>query len=137
MATEDLAAFRMAVTELRTMPAEIRKQLRPALKQAAQPIVTAAKSNASWSTRIPAAINVRVLKKGVEIRVNRKKAPHGRVYEGLSGMTFRHPVFGDRDVWRAQRARPYLLPAVRAHRDEVRKAITGVVEQVARDHGFH
>jgi hypothetical protein len=137
MATEDLVAFRAAVQALRTMPTEIRKQLRPALRKAAQPIVTTAKGNASWSTRIPGAIRVVVLKRGVEIRVNRKKAPHGRVYEGLSGMTFRHPVFGNRDVWRAQRARPFLLPAVRAHRDEVRKAVTDVVDQVARQHGFH
>lgn len=137
MATEDLAAFRVAVADLQAMPKEIRKQLRPALKQAADPIVSAARGNASWSTRIPAAISTRVLKRGVEIRVSQKKAPHARPYEGLSGMTFRHPVFGDRDVWVAQRARPFLLPAVRAHRDEVRKAVTDVVEQVARDHGFH
>ncbi len=137
MATEDLVAFRQAIAELKDMPKEIRKELRPALRKAADPIVTAARAAASWSTRIPAAIGVRILKRGVEIRVNQKKAPHGRVYEGLSGMTFHHPVFGDRQAWVAQRARPYLLPAVRAHRDEVRKAIADVVEQVARKHGFH
>lgn len=136
MATEDLVAFRQAIAELRTMPTEIRRKLRPALKAAAQPIVTEAKAKADWSTRIPRAIKVRVTKKGVVIYVRAKTAPHGRPYEGLSGMTFRHPVFGDRDVWRAQRARPYLLPAVRAHRDQVRKAITDVVEQVAKEHGF-
>lgn len=139
MATEDLVAFRQAIGGLRTMPADVRRKLRPALKQAAAPIVAEAKAKASWSTRIPGAIRVGVTKKGVEIRVRAKKAPHARAYEGLtaSGTIFRHPVFGDRDVWVAQRTRPFLLPAVRAHRDQVRKAVTDVVDQVAKEHGFH
>ncbi len=137
MATEDLVVFRQAIAELRDMPKEIRKETRPALRRAAEPIAGAARGNASWSGRIPGAIRVVVLKRGVEIRVNRKKAPHARPYEGLaSGLTFRHPVFGE-DRWVAQRARPFLLPAVRAHRDEVRRAVAEVVERVARHHGFH
>jgi len=128
------------VADLRAMPPEIRRKLRPRLLQVTRPMVNRAKANAGWSRRIPGAIGLSVTKNGVLIRVNVKKAPHARAYEGLSGNNrsgyFRHPVFGDEDVWVAQRERPFLLPAVQAYRDTVEPAIRGVVEDVARAHGF-
>ncbi len=136
--SDPLADFRQATRDLRAMPTEIRREIRPGIRKAVQPIVSDARGRASWSSRIPGAIRVALLKRGVEIKVSRKRAPHARPYEnrGRPGI-FRHPMFGDRDWWVAQRARPFLWPAVRAHIDEVQKAITDVVERVARKHGFH
>lgn len=126
-----------ATRDLQNMPKEIRKELRPAIRRAAEPIVSTAKAKASWSTRIPAAISLRVLKRGVKIVVSRKKAPHARAYEGIGSdsVNFRHPVF-DRDVWVTQRTRPFLAPAIQQHRAEVRAAVAKVVEDAARRHGF-
>ncbi|MFO7164908.1 MAG: hypothetical protein DIU75_016385 [Mycolicibacterium hassiacum] len=128
------------LADLREMPAEIRRKLRPRLLQVTRPMVNRAKANAGWSRRIPGAIGLSVTKRGVLIRVNVTKAPHARPYEGISGNNrggfFRHPVFGNRDNWVAQRERPFLLPAVRAHAAEVRPAIMRVVEEVARSRGF-
>lgn len=128
--------FRIAAT-LREMPTDVRRGLRPALQQAAAPIIAKAKVNASWSRRIPGAIRLSVLKRGVAIRVSSKRAPHARPYEGVTGgRTFRHPLFGDRDSWYAQRTRPFLEPAVLAHRSQVRQEVARVVDRVARLHGF-
>jgi hypothetical protein len=120
------------------VPKELRSEMRPALKASADHVVNDMKSNASWSTRIPGAIRSRVSFAqsggGVKITVDQKRAPHARVLEGLTarGGTFRHPVFGNRDVWVSQASRPYFFPAVRAGRDQLRRNITDAVRASLR-----
>ncbi|MFD9949821.1 hypothetical protein ACFWYW_55870 [Nonomuraea sp. NPDC059023] len=71
------------------------------------------------------------------IRVRRSVAPHGRAYEGITGAShFVHPVFGHRDREVTEETRPYLEPAVRAAADTVLAKAAGVVDEVAREHGF-
>lgn len=119
------------------MSTAVRREIRPALKDVAEPMVAAARANASWSTRIPKAIRLSVLKRGVEIRVSKKRAPHARPYEGIGGNDqFRHPVFGDRSRWVSQKTRPFLDPAVKAHRSKIRPRLFQVVEEAARRHGY-
>ncbi|MEU8264480.1 hypothetical protein AB0C02_28140 [Micromonospora sp. NPDC048999] len=138
-------AFGQVVVDLRAIPRDVRKDLRPALKATGDRVAQDARARASWSSRIPGAIGVRVLygaKPGVVVRVNRKRAPHARPYEGISARmgsaaTFRHPFFGNRDRWYSQKTRPFLEPAAKAHGAEVREDIKQVVEQAARRHGFH
>lgn len=126
-----------ASRELRGMSKEVRKETRPAIRKAAEPMVAAAKSNASWSSRIPGAIKLSNTRRGVTIRVNKAKAPHARPYEGITGGgQFRHPVHGHRSRWVSQATRPFLDPAVKAHRGKVREALVKVVDDAARRHGF-
>lgn len=127
--------------DLGKIPPELRKTLRRELKKAAKPVVADAKSRASWSNRIPAAIKLQTRLSGrdagLTIRVNAKKAPHGRPYENMGQQgTFRHPVYGNRHVWVSQTARPFLFPAADAHRSEVRAAAGDAVDSAARQHGF-
>jgi hypothetical protein len=126
-----------ASADLRAMSTEVRREVRPALVEAAQPIVAQAKANASWSTRIPGAIRARVVKRGVDIVVSRKKAPHARPLEGITGAnSFRHPVMGNRDVWVSQPTRPFLDPAMKAHRGKVRARLARIVSDAAKRHGY-
>ena len=134
-------AIRQLAKDLDGIPKELRKQLRPALKAAAEPIVADAKVRASWSARIPRAItlSVRLSQRdpGVSIRVRSKVAPHARPYEGITGnASFRHPVFGHRDRWVSQETRPYLASAAEAGMDGVLAASVDAVDQVAREQGF-
>ena len=123
------------------LPAEIRRELRPALRRVAQPVLRQAKVNASWSTRIPGAIRISTSfsrrTAGVAITVSARKAPHARPFENL-GRTgnFRHPLFGDRERWVSQAARPFLFPAVAAADPELVRETGRVVAEVARKHGF-
>lgn len=136
------AQFGQVVVDLRAIPREVRKDLRPALQRAGGAVMADAKGRASWSSRIPGAMRISVLygrSQGVMIRVSRRRAPHARAYEGIgarrgNASTFRHPLYGDRNRWYTQATRPYLQPAAR--RAEVRKAVTDVVEAAARRHGF-
>lgn len=137
MADDFSAQLRRAADDLRAMSTQIRRGIRPAIKDGAQPMVAQARANASWSTRIPGAIRVAVLKSGVDIRVNRRKAPHARPYEAIGGnATFRHPVHGNRSTWVSQQTRPFLDPAVEQHRPKVRKALVDLVDEAARRHGY-
>lgn len=131
--------MRDVVNDLRQIPAKVRQQMRPTLVKAAEPMLRDAKRNASWSSRIPGAIRLAVTKKGVTIVVSASKAPHARAYEGISSDrtgNFRHPVHGHEDRWVTQRQRPFLMPAVNAHKDDVEPAIRQMVQDVAREHGF-
>jgi hypothetical protein len=137
VASDFSAQLHMAGAHLRAMSRQVRSKTRPALKKAAEPMVAQARSNASWSTRIPGAIRLAVTARGVDIRVSSKKAPHARPYEGIGGnATFRHPVMGNRDRWVSQDTRPFLMPAVRQHRRKVRAALIQVVQDAATAHGY-
>jgi hypothetical protein len=120
--------------QLRDVPAELRPELRRNILDAAGVIAATARSNASWSSRIPDAISARVrfgTGSAVQIVVNASKAPHARAFEGIGqrGGTFRHPVFG-RDIWVEQQQRPFLIPAVRQHEDQAVRGVQSAIDAV-------
>ena len=128
---------------LRHMPGTVSRQLGKELLQAAQHTVGVARRNASWSSRIPGEITARMsrshIRPGAMLVVGTKNAPHARVYEWGDGRrtgTFRHPVFGDREVWVSQKTRPYLSPAIAATRDYYLQAAEAAVNRALRAHGF-
>lgn len=87
------------VADFGKIPPDVRRDLRTGIREAAEPILSEAKSNASWSSRIPRATRVAVgfgkKSAGVSIVVSSRRAPHARPYEhdGEPG-SFRHPVYG-------------------------------------------
>lgn len=126
-----------ASRELKNMSREVRKEIRPRIRKAAEPMLADARGNASWSSRIPRAIKLSNTRRGVSIRVDQKRAPHARPYEGIAGAgKFRHPVHGHRNRWVSQATRPFLDPAVRKHRNKVRAELVQLVQDAARNNGF-
>jgi hypothetical protein len=90
--------IRKLVRDFGKIPPELRKELRPALRKGAEPVLAEARRRAGWSTRIPKAtrISAQFTKRrgGVVIAVSSRRAPHGRPYEHLGNPgTFRHPVY--------------------------------------------
>ncbi|WP_062441258.1 HK97 gp10 family phage protein [Herbidospora daliensis] len=133
-------AIRKLTRDLGKIPPDLRKELRPALKRGAEPVLSQARANASWSSRIPRAtrITTKFAKRrgGVVIVTSAKRAPHARPFEGISGDPFRHPVFGNRDVWVAQKARPFLFDAVEEKGEAVTKELADTIVQIGRRHGW-
>lgn len=139
----DAGSLRSLIADLGKLPPEVVKELRPRLRRAGEVVKRDAQAQASWSSRIPRAMRLTTRfasakSAGVFITVNEAQAPHARPYEGIGtrGTTFRHPVFGDRDVWVAQAQRPFLLPAVQRNREAVVKASGEAVDAAARRFGF-
>lgn len=122
------------------VPAETRKELRPALRAGGQHIVEEMRGRASYSTRIPGAIRMTVSFSakggGVRFRVNSGRAPHARVLErgnfGGRASQFRHPVFGNRDNWVTQPTRPFFFPALVAGRGLLKNHIQQAVATAQR-----
>ncbi|WP_440685340.1 hypothetical protein [Cellulomonas soli] len=125
---------------LSRVPDELHGELRKQLRTVGEQVREDAAANASWSSRIPGALQMRVSfdgpRTGVRISASAKKAPHARVYEGIVDDPFRHPFFGNRDWWYEQAARPFLMPAAeKAHENVVAGALEAIDSTLAR-HGF-
>ncbi len=116
------------------VPREMRTAIRRPLREAAQGMMETAQGNASWSSRIGPAMRIRTSfssrRPGVFIQVDRKNAPHARPYEGIVQWTFRHPVFGNREVWVSQRSRPFLVPALESNEGESLTLIESTIDDV-------
>jgi hypothetical protein len=129
------------VNDLRKIGDGVGRNLGKEFKKAAGPVAQQARANASWSSRIPGAITVGVSSSrrfpGAQIKVSKDKAPHARLYEypGRGG-SFRHPVYGNREVWVDQQGRPFIRPAVRAKGGEFVKAADRAVDSAAKAAGF-
>jgi hypothetical protein len=135
----NLTDVRPLVGELGQMTPVMRATLRVGFRTAGGLAARRAQVNASWSRRIPGSIIVRPLtgvrSAGVFLRTNSNRAPHARAYEGLgrrANRFFRHPVFGNRDVWVDEATRPFLVPAVDDTRDDATAAAVAAVNAAAR-----
>jgi hypothetical protein len=125
----DTKALSRLARDLRLASPEVWKATRVALKAAGEIVAADARQRASFSSRIPASIKVRVTSGGqVKVVAGGVQAEDAAPLEnkGRAGR-FRHPVYGDRENWVEQPARPFLAPALAAHQDEVAEAIENAV----------
>ena len=69
----------------------------------------------------------------VSVTAGGKRAPEAVVLEhgGVEG-TFRHPVFGNRDVWVSQKARPFLAPAFKEGEELAVAAADRALQKILR-----
>jgi hypothetical protein len=115
--------------------------LRKNLQAAAGPAADQVRSNAAWSTRIPAAVAVRAAftaKRGaaVSVYVKRMVAPHARPMEnsGRPG-SFEHFTFGKQPIV-TQQARPFFFAEMDTHMPAVEQASLEAIDEAARAAGF-
>ena len=73
---------------------------------------------------------------GVMVFMDVSRMPQGEralpLYEEGSKAPWRHPVWGNRDIWVSQRANPYFHPVIAAHRGTERVALDRAEQEVAR-----
>ena len=136
--------------DMRRIPGEARRQLRPALRASGEDLAADARTRAGWSSRIPSTIKVRTSfranREGVEIVAGGPSAPHARPYEGLSAGSsgkFRHPVFADAEnftrrawTWVDSPTRPFLMPAAEAGEEKTTQKLTAALDAAAAALGF-
>lgn len=136
------------IVDLGEIPKHLRRELRPALRRAAGPILQDARRRASWSTRIPGAIRITTSfsgrRPGVRLVVDSRKAPHARPYEMGSkrSRNLRHPVFADPDedredwTWVNEPRRPFFFPSVNDGKPGVVAESNAAVLAAVRARGF-
>lgn len=123
------------------MPKEVKAEIRPLLRKTGTGALTAVRSNASWSTKIPKATRLQLSlagkRPGVAVVTRRKDAEHARPLEhqGKPGRV-RHPLFGDRKHWVTQPARPFMTQVAPEWQEAVRDGIGEAIDHVSRRHGF-
>lgn len=139
---EGSAAVAQFARQLGAMPASMMKRVQIEMQGVGEDVAATAKGNASWSSRIPGTIKAKASTSrgssvAVKVTAGGPSAPHARPFEGIAGNgEFRHPVFGNRDNWVTQGTRPFLMPAMEANRDTLRKAIVTAVEDAAATAGW-
>ena len=136
--------------DMRRLPQEARKKLRPALRKSVEGIAADARTRASWSQRIPPTVKIRtsfrVERESVTVVAGGKSAPHARPYEGLSAGSagkFRHPVYADSAnktrrawTWVTSETRPFLFPAAEAGQEQTTQNLMAALDAAAAALGF-
>lgn len=122
---------------LRKAAPEVSKEFGTALRAAGVLVANEAKQRAGFSSRIPGSIRVRRSATQVKVMAGNDNAPHAAAFEhkGEPG-TFRHPVYGNQDVWVAQPAHPYLTPAAEAREAETLVLVMAAVDTAFERAGF-
>lgn len=133
----DVSGFKFLLEQFADVPKELRPAIRRAVNEAASGFMADVKADASWSSRIPAAVRTKTSfsqrAPGVRVYVDASRAPHARPYEGMAKggneRLFRHPVYGNREAWVTQATRPFFRPNVEKHRQPVLDAIESALIQ--------
>lgn len=136
--TIDVSELKDLARDLRRINPVLSRGFLKSLGKAGDVVAVKARSNASFSTRIPKTIKVR--RRGVSVRVQAggPSAPHAAPFEhGGTPGTFRHPVFGNREVWVTQTAHPFLTPAAEVSLVPLERLVISAVDEAFRAAGFH
>lgn len=131
LVTIDLSELREFSAIIRQTSPKVYRALGDGLREAGMVIADEARARSStFSTRIPASIRVRKVGIRVSVTAGDENALDAAPLEnkGIEGF-FRHPVFGNRDVWVNQQAHPYLRPAAEAQGE---RTADKVLESIAR-----
>jgi len=132
--TRDFAAFAKA---LRVSAPDIWVDLRAGLRVAGQAVAARARRNAAAipgknrTDRIEQSIKVRVSGTGtVSVIAGGLRAPEAGPLENKGRLgEFRHPVFGNRQLWVKQLAHPFLTPAVKDGMPEASQAAVDALDR--------
>jgi len=133
----DTRELRDLAQHLRKVEPDLLKELQAGLKGAALTVAVEARLIAGFnSASIPPTIRpfARGLTAGVRAGGG-KKGPLARLMEGPQ--PWRHPVFGNRNVWRRQFAHPFLAPALLKESPNIERAALAAVEAAFLKAGFH
>lgn len=134
----DTSSFHKFARDLKRAEPQLAKKLRTNLKAAGELVAQDACQRAGFSSRIPQNIKVGVAGNKIRVYVPANKAPEAKPLEhGGRGGKFRHPVYGNRENWVAQDARPFLRPALLARRALVIVAAKKAVDDALREVHSH
>jgi hypothetical protein len=140
----DTTDFRLVAKALRRAAPDLAKGLRADLRVAGLEVAAKAKAIAEEnSEKIAGTIKVRVASTTVAVVAGGEGVPEAALFElgntggrrsaAASGRgTFRHPVFGNRDVWVNQDMHPFLAPAAASEMPRFEANVSRTLDRVTR-----
>lgn len=137
--TVDTSDLRAIAKGLKAVQPALAKEFTAQLAAGGRLVAAKARLRAAWfSSRIPDTIRVKASGVRVSVAAGGRSAPHAAPFEhqGVAG-EFRHPVFGNRDVWVKQQAHPYLGPALEESGAQLEQLVERAVTTTFARLGFH
>lgn len=139
----DLTNLKVFARALKVAQPRLARELRSNLVDAGETVARRAKEIVSqWSVSIPPTISVRVSTIAVYVGAGSAPVPLAGLYEagnaggghvrGSTG-TFRHPVYGNPDVWKTQVGHPFLRPALTETEPVLIERVRFAVDATIRD----
>lgn len=124
--------------DLQSFAPKAAQEMMASLSIAGNLVAAEAKSEASWSSRIPGSIKVTgKTVRSIAVKAgNVADAPHAYTFEAPNGAPVRHPVFGRRDNWVEQAPRPFLRPALDNHTEEIMEIVLTSIDRALLRSGF-
>jgi hypothetical protein len=98
------------------------------LRAAGNLVAADARNRAAFSPDTAGSIRVLVSRGNVKVRAGGGTVTQAAPLENRGKGHPRHPLFGDREYWYANKTPAYLAPALDAHREEVVQIIEKAVE---------
>lgn len=125
-----------ASADLRFAASRLPDAMRRGAQQAAEPIADAIRREAAWSSRIPGAISVTPIARGMAVSVDPQLAPEAAPLNNFDKPgTFTHPVWGN-DWTVQQQARPFMATGARRGQAEADRRFAAALTQWERAAGF-
>ena len=117
--------------DLKKFEPEVSKGFRKHIRGVVEKVAVDARRRApKKSGKLAKGIRPSVTNKGASLL---SKAPHAKIFE-FGG---RHPVFGHRDRWVYQPAKPHIFPAVRENEQFVKSEMLAALDEAISEIGFH
>lgn len=127
--------YKQVAKQIRAFDVDLAKKTTKELRALSITAVGAARQEASWSRQIPSLIKPTVTQAGAGIRVAAKPTPVGVLNERKRG-EWRHPVFGNKDVWVTQRARASVRPVLEKIGPQLKEAGERAIGEAKREAGI-
>lgn len=125
---------REAVEALRALAPAVDKAFRKRMRRVARETADDARARAGWSRKIPPGITSGVTVRGPYIRYRGEAPQIGRLNELRT--EWRHPLFGNRQHWYAQRGRRFLQPAAEGKWNTVMREAGEAIKQAQEEVGL-
>lgn len=135
--TLDTSELKTLAKDLRRIAPDLARDLRTGLKRAAEPVrLDAARRAWAGSSKIPPTVRITTSGTTVKVKAGSAELAIAGLFElgnkgnKVSPASFRHPVFGNREVWRPQKTHPYLAQALAARQGQFVEGFMRIVSDV-------
>jgi hypothetical protein len=132
----DTSGLTKLARDLRALGPAQDRAVRLGIRHVVNKVRDAARSNASFSTRIPGSVKSHVSVRGLSgsVSAGGSAAPDAAPIENRGKGHVRHPIFGDKTKWTDKNSHSaFLAPAVRANAERLILELSDLFNDIIKD----